>query len=296
MRKWYHEYIKSLKNPQVEEIFDLIFFRPLAFLVVKALYPFSITPNHLTFIAIAVALAGGTSFAFGTPQSFVIGAILIGLGNVIDCSDGMLARLKGNGTKIGRIVDGAADYLMSIGIYLGLTIGLSQDRFSLPYHPALLAIASGICAALHSIIFDYYRNEFMAHALKKVNSTNEEVEEYSEELERLNRTRGHGFEKMLIRIYLSYTKMQLKNSGKLSAEYDASDYARANRLALRLWSFIGSTTYITVLITATLSGRMIIFFFYSLVLANLWALAVWVYQLRILRRLNAKVISVEQHV
>jgi len=83
---------------EIEEFFDLFFYRPLAFLLVKIVYRTNITPNQLTIVAICFGLASGCVYAWGLPGSCLYGAILFMLYNVIDCSDGMLARLKKNGT------------------------------------------------------------------------------------------------------------------------------------------------------------------------------------------------------
>ena len=49
---WSEEYKKSLKMKEVEEFFDLIFYRPVAFLFVRAVYNTGITPNSITIAAI----------------------------------------------------------------------------------------------------------------------------------------------------------------------------------------------------------------------------------------------------
>lgn len=60
---WYSEYKKSLKSIEVEEIFDLFFYRPLAFILVKIIYPTNITPNQLTIGAIIMGIIGGIFYA-----------------------------------------------------------------------------------------------------------------------------------------------------------------------------------------------------------------------------------------
>src|SRR6185295_5546693 len=99
---WYTEYKKSLKMVEVEEYFDLFFYRPLAFLLVKTVYRTNITPNQITIAAIVIGLLSGVVYAQGT-NYWLWGAILFALYNITDCSDGMLARIKKNGTHAGRV-------------------------------------------------------------------------------------------------------------------------------------------------------------------------------------------------
>src|ERR1700759_2470658 len=100
---WYREYKNSLKMTEIEEFPDLFFYRPLAFILVKIIYRTSITPNQLTIIAIILGLISGCVYASGLDHACAFGALLFLLYNVFDCSDGQLARLKKNGTHVGRI-------------------------------------------------------------------------------------------------------------------------------------------------------------------------------------------------
>ena len=56
---WAEEYKKSLKMREVEEIFDLFIYRPLAFLLVRMVYKTKITPNNITSIAILMGVTAG---------------------------------------------------------------------------------------------------------------------------------------------------------------------------------------------------------------------------------------------
>ena len=76
MKQWFSEYKKALKMLEVEEVFDLIFYRPLAFLLVKIIYPTNITPNQLTLIAVFFGLVGGIFYGMGEAKYFFLGGIL----------------------------------------------------------------------------------------------------------------------------------------------------------------------------------------------------------------------------
>jgi phosphatidylglycerophosphate synthase len=106
---WFQEYKSSLKLVEVEELFDLIFYRPLAFIFVKLIYPTNLTPNQITTLALIIGMIGGVVIAFNTETYLIIASLLLIIYDVLDCSDGQLARLKKNGTSVGRILDGVAD-------------------------------------------------------------------------------------------------------------------------------------------------------------------------------------------
>jgi len=162
----YRQYKSSLKAIEVEEIFDLILYRPLAFLFVKATYSINITPDMVSVAALTIGSTAGIMFGFGSYTFLVIGAILYFTSNVLDCADGQIARLKKNGTKVGRIVDGFVDYIVSIFVFVGIGIGLTSQfndheiglwgNSLLHWHPVTYIWVASILGAVSSAIQAFY--------------------------------------------------------------------------------------------------------------------------------------------
>lgn len=260
------EYKSSLKSVEVEEIFDLFIYRPLAFIFVKATFSFNIKPDQVSITAMFFGSAAGILFGFGTFTAVITGAVLYFLSNILDCADGQIARLKKNGTKVGRIVDGFIDYIVSIFIFFGIAIGLS-NQFSnyninlygnsfLQLNPYvyiwIISILGAISSAIQAFYFDFYRNKFLEVVYDKATNIIEEIKEFEEEKRKFTADPAYAnfMEKLLINIYLKYSHLQLniqkdneKNTKK--EKPDPKVYFRKNRLLLRLWSLMGSTTHIT---------------------------------------------------
>jgi phosphatidylglycerophosphate synthase len=272
------QYRASLKHPEAEEILDLILFRPIAFLLVKVLLPLPVTPNQITVGAMIAGVIGGCFYATGSHAGFLWGAIFYALCNVLDCADGMVARLKGNGTRIGRIIDIFVDLIAGSAVFLGLGIGLSTAGTGLPFNAWLLVVLAAISYAIHSSLFDEYRNRYMARGLGRIASLEEEIASMTEELNRLESAGEGTWQRTLIRLYLGYSRFQLKGERGDGGAGASRDYAGRNRLALRLWSVIGSTSHVTILVLASLLGRPMIFFWFVIVFANIWTLLLWIYQ------------------
>lgn len=270
------EYKASLKAVEAEEIFDLIIYRPLAFVFVKLTFPFNLTPDRVSIIALILGCSAGVAFAFGHLDTLIAGAILYFISNVLDCADGQIARLKKNGTKLGRIIDGLVDYLVSIfvftGIAIGLTIRISQNEIILwgnllNWHPLTyiwtLSLLAGLSSALQALLFDFYRNKFLEVVFGRVTNIMDEIKEYENEKIKIitGEKKANVFEKFLINIYLKYTHLQLriqKDHEKTTSlkKIPSEIYYKKNRLILRLWSWIGSTTHITICIICALIGNM----------------------------------------
>jgi phosphatidylglycerophosphate synthase len=278
------DYLTSLKGIQMEEVPNLFVYRPLAFVLVKLLYPFPITPNQVSILAIIPGVLSAYCFSRGDSSSFFLAGILLGMSSIFDCADGMIARLKKNGTKTGRLVDGIVDYIVGVSVYVGLALGLSravlEDWLVLPVNPWILLIIAAISNMAHSGVTDYYRNLYDAHKNGKKITPQMELEEFSAELARLRREKGKFLEKLMIRVYLVYLRVQAGKEVKPFVRVDPHQYQKHNRLLLLLWNLIGPATHNTVIIFSALFYSPMLFFYYTIVFANLWMVILFLFQER----------------
>jgi hypothetical protein len=257
------EYKQGLKSVAVEELFDLVFYRPLAFLLVKLICRTGVTPNQLTFLSMVFGVLGGASLALGTPGALAAGGVFFLLYNIVDCSDGQLARLNHSGTHLGRILDGVADYVVSLAAYLGIGIGFASasDR---PFLMWVLTAAAGFSNAAQSGLLDFYRNRFLDATGVRKSVLVDEQQALREEYDGLRLRKGKGLEKFLIGTYLIYSRVQQRLTGERGTVAqaltgDPSDYVRANRVLMHFWTYLGPTTQWTLLIVCAFCGRLDIY-------------------------------------
>jgi phosphatidylglycerophosphate synthase len=278
---WYKEYKKSLKMTEIEEFFDLVFYRPLALLIVKVVYPTNITPNQLTITAIFIGLASGCMYATGLPHAGVYGAILFMLYNIFDCSDGQLARLKKNGTHVGRIIDGIADYISTAAVFVGLGIGYYDHSYSHKLWWLLLIIAAA-SNVVQSALVDYYRNRFLDYVLQRKSTFEEEMESFREEYKSLEGKKNVWLDRWIIRSYFRYSALQEKLTTKKRNEklFKATpeEYYKKNKLTARLWVNIGPTAQITAIMLCSAFNRYDIYFWLIIGLFNAIAIITWLMQ------------------
>ena len=76
-----------------------------------------ITPTQMSAISFATALAGALAFFLGYPLA---GGLLAQLSSILDGCDGELARLTGQTSKRGGLVDSLIDRLADVALVLGL--------------------------------------------------------------------------------------------------------------------------------------------------------------------------------
>ncbi len=269
---------------EVEDYFDLFFFRPLAFILVKAIYKTNITPNQLTYTALVFGIISGYFYAQGLPHGFIAGAIFFLLYNVFDCSDGQLARLKKNGTHAGRIIDGIADYIATLAVFIGIGFGYANHQED-PGFWWLLILLLAISSVIQAVLVDYYRNRFLDNVLQRKSTFNEELEEYKAEYESLKNQKNSYIDRLIIRIYLKYCAFQARitppsksQSGFLGTP---EEYYKKNKPAMRVWVLICSTSEITFLIICSLINRLDLFFWIVLAGFNGLAVIMWFIQSKI---------------
>lgn len=278
---WFTEYKKSLKMSEVEEFVDLIIYRPLAFLLIKLIYNTRITPDQLTLAAIVMGLIGGLFYSFGLQPSSNIGAVFFILFIILDCSDGQLARLKKNGSSMGRLLDGIADYIVVSAIYIAIAIGYSQKDGQPLFILGLLGL-SGVSIIIQDMLVDFYRTRFLDIINKRKNTFSEGIDAYREEYLLLKEQKGKWIEKSVIGIYLVYSKFQKNLIGKKKKpelpNISSEEYYRKNRFLIRLWVFMGPSIVRTTLIVCSLFSRYDIYFWITIVGLNIYALIIWLIQ------------------
>ncbi len=94
----------------------------LAAWLVAPLIDTPVTPNHLTFVRFVVGMAGAVMFGLGDHP--IAAALLVILSNFLDHTDGELARMSGKSSRFGHYFDLAADALVTVGMFVGIGIGL----------------------------------------------------------------------------------------------------------------------------------------------------------------------------
>ena len=281
------EFKQSLKTVDSEEILDLYIFRPISFLLVKLIYNTNITPNQISTVALVFGILSGILYGFGTYEFLLLGSASFFICNTLDCMDGQLARLKKNGTKIGRVIDGFIDYTTSVSVFLGLGFAMTSITGD-PLYSWGLTIAAGISKALQNMLFDHYRNLYLEYGYNKVSDIDSEILEYSEEWERLKNENGKLIEKLLVKSYIGYSKIQKKLAKHISLKATQEEYIEKNKSILRMWSWIGSTTHMVALIVFSIFNRIDLYLIYSVTLGNVVMLLLKIRQERIIKQFTVK--------
>ena len=128
----------TLKSLDTEEFIDIHFYRPIGYQWALFFNKLGVSPNSITIASIFIGIAAGICFYFQSLAINVIGMLLLIWANSYDSADGQLARMTGQKSALGRILDGAAGDFWFIAIYAAICLRLTPEWGSELSHSPLL--------------------------------------------------------------------------------------------------------------------------------------------------------------
>ncbi|GAB3274167.1 hypothetical protein GCM10027347_46900 [Larkinella harenae] len=202
----------SLKSSDTEETIDIWFYRPIGFQLARFCAWLGITPNAVTIISIFFGVAAGILFYDQSLAVNVIGMLSLVFANMLDSTDGQLARMTNNKSRLGRILDGVAGDFWFISIHVAICLRSMNEGWSvLIWVPGVLA---GVSHVVQSAMADYYRNVHLFFIKGTSGSELDNSRELQKEYDQLSWSRNFGM-KLVARNYLNYTKLQERFSPNL---------------------------------------------------------------------------------
>ncbi|MBA3546049.1 MAG: CDP-alcohol phosphatidyltransferase family protein [Nannocystis sp.] len=154
-------YERTLKDPLTEESIDLILHRPIAYAVLLPWQHASWrpTPNHFTLMGGVLGLLGAAVVMIAPDGSllWVVAAFLMFAAHILDCCDGMLARLTRQGSSRGMLLDGMIDFIVGVAFWLAMSLRTAPD-WGIWTVPAALSIILSIL--IHTGLHDQLRLRF----------------------------------------------------------------------------------------------------------------------------------------
>ena len=146
----------ACKAVEIEDPADIYFFRPLGLVVARCGAALGLTPTQLTWFSMLLGIAGGALF-YDQRLGLVAFSLLITHG-IFDSADGQLARMTGQVTEFGRVLDGVSGYVTHAAIYISVVIGLLQR--GAPILILAWAAAAVIANVIQAQMYDYHRHHY----------------------------------------------------------------------------------------------------------------------------------------
>lgn len=166
LESFFNEFKSSIKSPDTEEKIDLVLYRPFGYIIAKVANSLGMSPTNLSLLGLFFGLlAGYYYFHLQNNLSLTIAGFFLVLSGIFDSADGQLARISNQSTKIGLVLDGICDSLVTIAVYVSC---------SWPYFLAnnyLFIIIVSMALYLHSCqcaILDFYHREYLFFGYGKI--------------------------------------------------------------------------------------------------------------------------------
>ncbi len=256
----------SYKSDDTEEWFDRVFTKPLAYFWTRLFMKIGWSPNAVTILSMFIGVGGGILFY---PKNFglnLIGVLLVIWANILDSTDGQLARLTGQKSALGRVLDGMSSTLWYIAMYIavccrvqGQTIPFTNIRWGWIIWAA--AVVCGLLGhAKQCTIADRYRNIHLFFLKNKHGSEFETSADVDAKRAALPK-KGHAIEKLYLLVYSIFTRTQEATTPgfqQVLEGYQAAD--GETREKIRQDYLTGSRKYIQWTNILTFNCRAYLFF------------------------------------
>ncbi|MEX2605199.1 MAG: CDP-alcohol phosphatidyltransferase family protein [Gracilimonas sp.] len=271
-RGFFDDYERSIKNKTVEEGFDLVFSRPLGFIIAKILSKLHFTPTGISVFGMLIGVTGGTLFYWQDSLLYTaIGGLLVIIAGVFDSADGQAARLYNTHSEMGRYLDMFNDMLVFISCYAA-GIFYFADTYTVLGCIAI-GLVSGYVHSLKSNIYEYYKGEFLHFSGTDSNQRNDSIDYIKENFDRSTLLR-----KLTYPVLIDYVRRQNNNKFRDDAVTeifeDARDhdpiafkhlYEEKSRNMLAGWAWVcGSNIMRNAIIISCLFGRFDIYAFLNI--------------------------------
>ena len=213
-------YNASIKSYDTEEFIDLWFYRPLGFHCALFFRNRGIHPNIVTIASILLGIAAGICFAQENLRWNILGILLLMWANLYDSTDGQLARITGQKTRWGRILDGFAGDVWFFFIYAAIAIRTTFEP--IPFAPQyewgvliwiLCSFAGFWVHGSQCQLADYYRNIHLFF-INENNGNEFDNSQAQRKLFKETTWKGNFFWKIFLHFYVAYTENQERMSPK----------------------------------------------------------------------------------
>lgn len=213
-------YEASIKSADTEEFLDMWFYRPLGFRCALFFRNRGIHPNAITIASIFLGIAAGFCFLQESLRWNITGILLLMWANLYDSTDGQLARITGQKTRWGRILDGFAGDCWFFCIYFAIA---ARETFQpIPFAPEynwgpIIWVLVSFCGFwVHGSqcqLADYYRN---IHLYFTNERNGNEFHDSTAQRKEYAQTpwRGNFFWKIFLNAYIAYVENQERMSPK----------------------------------------------------------------------------------
>ncbi len=270
----------TYKSMDTEEWLDIYFNRPLGYIWALFFKKLHIHPNVVTIISILLGAFAGFLFYFQDWRYNLGGIVLLIWANHYDSADGQLARMTGQKTLWGRILDGFAGDVWFFSIYFFICLRLTPEWGIWIW---IVAAFSGfICHSKQCALADYYRNIHLFF-LKGTEGSELDSSKQQRHAFAILPWRGYFWNKIFLFFYGNYTHSQEQMTpcfqcffstlqskfGKVLPQSLRDDFRKGSLPLMKYANFLTFNARAIVLYVTILLGIPWFYFVFELTVMNI---------------------------
>jgi len=259
-------YRKTLKSPLSDELINTYLLRPIAGVVVWALYPTPITPNQLTIASTVAGLIAAGFYLHNEAAFTAIAGLLVTLKDLLDSADGQLARARQQYSRIGRFLDSIGDFVVDValsGARGWVLYSTTRDGWMI-----MLALLGLVGITLRVSYHVFYQTSFLH--LEEKYPTNRVTEEITKE-DLTGDPLALTLQRCFQAIYGWQDRLMMRidewcKQGRLDREFSIRWYS--DPVGLRLSGLIGIGTELFILMVCSVLNALQTYLFLNVFLMN----------------------------
>ncbi len=276
----------TFKSKDTEEWLDIKFTRPIGFVIARMFRAMGVHPNVVTIISIFLGAFAGYCWWHTTMGWTLLGIAMLMLANFLDSADGQLARMTGQKTLWGRLLDGFAGdvWFFFINVFIAWRLTYVEMPFGIGQEWGIwIWITIVVSMFFHSRqagLADYYRQIYLLfHAdHSELNDSRELAAE-----QKNTPWKERWFWKIWLFFYQRYTQGQermtpafqqfrgklMEKYGKTIPEQLGTEFCRRTYYLLKWTNISTFNTRAIVLYLTMLAGQPWIYFVFEIVVMNI---------------------------
>jgi len=264
-----HSNESSTRTREIEEFTNLHFIHPVGARLTPLLARLQVSPNAVSLSGMACGMLAGWAYhRYEDVRYACLGFLLMVVWLVLDGVDGQLARLTNRQSEFGRIIDGIADNVTFVSVYLGLGLALAPDHG--PWVWALLALA-GTAHSMQAATYELQRQEYDFWGWGKKSAEFKSVEALRREqqprslLQQSVYSLGQSYARWQFRVSGVDPDYRRKVAAALVAQPDRAPqirerYRQTFARLVRTWSIMSSNYRTLAIFVCTLTGVPLLYF------------------------------------
>lgn len=267
----------AFKAYEIEEFVDIHFFRRVGIVIAYAARGIGFSPNAVSVVS---GLVGGVGGALLATDRFVwLGVALIVAHGAFDSADGQLARMTGQVSELGRLLDGLGGYVTHAAAYIAIALRVVWGGGS--WWVVGVGLLAGAATALHAQMYDYHRTAYSAIVLKGRTAMAEPWSDSGAD-RRSGLVRGYeALQRRLSGLHASVERAIANRAvGGVVQQADRSRYRECFYRPVRCWNLFGDNVRRLGFIALASVHHLEWYFAFILIPLNVLLIGVWTYQQR----------------